>query len=62
MAESVEHYVVSDEEWANYKKKFGKNYEAHEEANKLVVKSLIVSSKCSLFVQDDRNGRKLFMQ
>ena len=34
MAESVEHYVANDAEWEAYKVKFGKNYEADEEASK----------------------------
>ena len=29
-----EHYVANDHEWASYKVKFGKNYQAHEEASK----------------------------
>ena len=33
-----EHYVANDHEWASYKVKFGKNYQEHEEASKLVVK------------------------
>ena len=34
MAESVEHYTANDAEWEAYKVKFGKKYEADEEASK----------------------------